>query len=218
MVFIKRVLSLLFTVLLLVSLPEAKSFAVDEKSDISIDDEALKGYYDEYLHKSGQSYYETFAVYLWKYETYIIFLAGRNECSPASHTEIIDNYLVTADNIYYPDSLGLYVYDKENIYTLKQAVEKGCFRMADIADLSGMFRLLFDVVHDNKLNMDDVVTLQRIAADLETAPSFDRISFNRLLNYNTCLEAVVIIQRYCAGLIDDLASFSSHAPEYIMEG
>ncbi len=132
-----------------------------------IDEETLHQYFVAYLVKNNISYNEPSCNILGQYEKNLIFLGDHS--TEVDHTDvsrIIDDYVVVNVNKSTPYDLGIYVYNNEEIYTLEEAVDKDLFEMSEIENLTQHINLLYDVNCDNTLDMNDVVEIQRIAANL----------------------------------------------------
>ena len=93
---------------------------------------------------------------LGEYDKYTFFTTGKT-----SHSDykIIDDY-------YIDYAAGLYIFDGENIYSLIYALQEEKIKIADAAEIIDA-KPLGDATLDGRLDMNDVVWMQRLLASLE---------------------------------------------------
>ena len=131
----------------------------------------------------------------------VIFHGGSNAYSSGFFSQVINGYLITVGGVFSPDNLGWYVFDGENIYTLKEAVDKSIFKMSDVVDIVDA-KLLGDVTLDKTINMSDVTELQKYLAGLTDLKdmNYPRHASDVDQNGEVDMYDVVLIQRIIAKL------------------
>ncbi len=167
-------------------------------------DEMILPYFKEYAGYSENDY--SYCRVYGKYDKYYIFFGLGNGGSDMFISRVIDNYVVTASNIYEPYDLGIYAFDGEKVYTLEEAINAKYFKMSDIADMIEAKPLIMgEVTGDGKVDMNDVVFLQKIIARLfpfQTANQSQYNNFSADIDNNRHIDMydVVLIQRIIAKL------------------
>ena len=147
--------------------------------------------------RSNESYCSIYG----KYGKYYLFYGSNGTASCAFTSEIIEDFVVISPEIEYPYDLGKYVFDGDNIYTLKEASEKGLFKMNDVRDLIPEIYLWGDVNVDGTVDMEDIVYMQKVMARLIIYPT-DYFYYIANADSNYCFDMydIVLVQRKIAKL------------------
>ncbi|MCR5635660.1 MAG: hypothetical protein K6F76_00550 [Clostridiales bacterium] len=166
-----------------------------DKSDIFASG-LLDARFCQYTH-SNESYCSIYG----KYDKYYLFYGSNGTASCEFTSEIIEDFVVIAPEIESPYDLGKYVFDGDNIYTLKEASEKSLFKMNDVKDLIPNIYLWGDVNEDNTVDMEDVVYMQKVMARLIIYPT-DYFYYVANADSNYCFDMydIVLVQRKIAKL------------------